>query len=302
MIVFVCGATGTQGGAVTANLLEKGIAVKSITRNINSPEATRLLSKGVTLSEGDFDDEESLNKAMKDCTALFLNLRPDFTKPNGELSQAQKLLSSAKHAGVEHVVYTSSLGTQNPERMPHWSPNSMVGMLIAGKQAIENEVRNAGFKTWTILRPGNFMSNFLSPMVQMYQGLVETGTFTTAFLPETILPMIDPNDIGQFAAASILDPVRFNRQEIENVSQMVGAADLMKDLARFTGKDIKIKFLSEEEIAEQLPTNPLLGPQKVMRDMSLLVDMKEVQKWGIQLGTFAGFLGREKERVQQTYV
>lgn len=302
MIVFVCGATGTQGGAVTTNLLEKGIAVKSITRNINSPEATRLLSKGVTLSEGDFDDEESLDKAMKDCTALFLNLRPDFTKPNGELGQAQKVLCAAKHAGVEHVVYTSSLGTRNPERMPNWSPNSMVGMLIAGKQTIENEVRNAGFKTWTILQPGNFMSNFLSPMVQMYQGLVETGTLTTALLPETMLPMIDPNDIGKFATASILDPVTFNQQEIENVSQMVGAENLMQDLARFTGKDIKIKFLSEEEITEQLPTNPLLGPQKVMRDMALLVDMREVQKWGIQLGTFAEFLEREKERVQQTYL
>ncbi|KAJ6032724.1 hypothetical protein N7540_003456 [Penicillium herquei] len=300
--VFVCGVTGTQGGAVANNLLEKDIKIKSITRNIDSPQAKCLISRGVHLSEGDFDNEECLKQAMVDCTALFLNLRPDFTKPNGELNQAQNLLSAAKHAGVKHVVYTSALGTVNPERLSHWSPSSMVGILLRGKQAIEKEVRNAGFESYTILRQGNFMTNFLNPMVQMYQGLVETHKFTTAFLPGTILPMIDPNDIGKFATASILDPQRFNGKEIETVSQMVGVVDLMQDLSRFIGKNIQPVFLSEEEINEKLPTNPLLAPQKVMRDMSLLVDMEEVQKWGIELGTFAEFLERERERVEQTYL
>ncbi|KAJ5710424.1 hypothetical protein N7488_004580 [Penicillium malachiteum] len=301
-IVFVCGVTGTQGGAVAHHLLQKDIKIKSITRNINSPPARSLISRGIHLSEGDFDNEESLKQAMVDCTALFLNLRPDFTKPNGELNQAQNILSAAKHAGVKHVVYTSALGTVNPERLTHWSPSSMVGLLLRGKQAIEEEVRNAGFESYTILRPGNFMTNFLNPMVQMYQGLVETHKFTTAFLPETILPMIDPNDIGKFATASILDPQRFNQKEIETVSQMVGVVDLMQDLSRFTGKNLQPVFLSEEEINEKLPTNPLLAPQKVMRDMSLLVDMEEVQKWRIELGTFAQFLEREREKVEQTYL
>ncbi|KAJ5272716.1 hypothetical protein N7478_007841 [Penicillium angulare] len=301
-IVFVCGATGTQGNAVAHNLLEHGIEVRSITRNINSPQAKRLLSKGIFLSEGDFNDKESLKKTMTNCTAIFLNLSPDHGNPTGELNQARTLISAAKEAGIKHIVYTSALATNNPERLTHWDPSSIVGMLLRGKQAIENEVKNAGFENWTILRPGNFMSNFLSPLVYMYQGLVQTKKFTTAFLPDTILPMIDPNDIGKFAAASIIDPVKFNQQEINTVSQMINVKDLINDLSQSIGEPIQITFLSEEDLLEKLPENPLLGPQKVMRDMSLFVDMEEVKKWGIKLGTFVEFLEREKERVNQTYM
>ncbi|KAJ5093275.1 hypothetical protein N7456_009136 [Penicillium angulare] len=301
-IVFVCGATGTQGSAVTHNLLERGIEVRSITRKIDSLQAKRLLSKGISVSEGDFIDKESLKKPMQNCTALFLNLSPDHGNPTRELDQAKTIISAAKEAGIKQIVYTSALATNNPERLTHWNPSSLVGMLLRGKQAIENEVKNAGFERWTILRPGNFMSNFLSPLVYMYQGLVETKKFTTAFLPDTILPMIDPNDIGKFATASILDPVKFNQQEINTVSQMINVKDLINDLSKFIGEPIQITFLSEEELLEKLPQNPLLGPQKVMRDMSLLVDMEEAKKWGIELGTFAEFLEREKERVDQTYV
>ncbi|KAJ5643234.1 uncharacterized protein N7484_005741 [Penicillium longicatenatum] len=300
--VFVCGATGTQGGALTNQLLGKDISINAITRNINSTEAQRLVSLGVSLTEGDFDDEECLKKAMADCTSLFLNLRLDLTQPTAELDQARKIISVAKKAGIKHVIYTSALATNSPERLPHWTPSGIIGMLLLGKQAIENEVKAAGFETWTILRPGNFMSNFLDPLVRMYQGLVETGKFTTAFLPDTIIPMSDPNDIGKFAAAAILEPAKFNHQEIETVSQMMTAKEIVKDLSAATGKDIRAVFLSEEEITDQLPKNPILGPQKVMRDLSMFVEMKNVQKWGIELGTFAGFLEREKERVDRTYL
>ncbi|KAJ5928565.1 hypothetical protein N7466_007521 [Penicillium verhagenii] len=300
--VFVCGATGTQGGALTNQLLDKGINVNAITRDINSSQAQHLISRGVSLTQGDFDDEECLKHAMANCTSFFLNLPPDFTKPTGELDQARKILSVAKQSGVRHVIYTSALGANNPEQLPHWTPSGLIGMLLLSKQAIEKEVKAAGFETWTILRPGNFMSNFLDPLVRMYQGLVETRKFTTAFLPQTILPMIDPNDIGKFAAAAIVEPSKFNHREVETVSQMMTVEDLVKDLSMATGKDIEMCFLSEEDIAAQLPTNPVLGPQKVMRDMSLLVDMEYVRSWGIKLETFAGFLEREKQRVDMTYM
>ncbi|KAJ5653105.1 hypothetical protein N7490_000108 [Penicillium lividum] len=300
--VFVCGATGTQGGALVNQLLHKGININAITRDITSTQAQHLISLGVSLTEGNFDDEQSLKRAMVNCTSLFLNLSPDFTKPTGEIDQARKILSVAKQTGIKHVIYTSALGSNNPQKLPHWTPSGLVGMLLLSKQAIEKEVKAAGFETWTILRPGNFMSNFLNPLVRMYQGLVETGKFTTAFLPETLIPMIDPNDIAKFAAAAILEPVRFNHHEIETVSQMMTVDHLLKDLSTATGKDIQAVFLSEEEITNQLPQNPTVGPQKVMRDMSLLVDMENVRKYGIELGTFAGFLEREKEHVDMTYL
>lgn len=301
-VVFVCGATGNQGGALIQNLAQHGIKIHAITRNINSPAAQRLQSQGVFILEGDFDNQESLKKSMSGCTTLFLNLSPNHTKSTAEVEQAKKILAIAQEVRVQHIIYTTALGTNNPEALKHWDPNSLVGTALAGKKVIEEEVRNAGFESWTILRPGNFMSNYLFPLVKMYGGLVETGTFTTAYSKDTVLPMVDPNDIGKFAAAAVLDPVKFNEIEIEIASQMMGIEAVLNDISQATGRELQVVYLSEEEIEEQSRQNSLIYVQLVMRDLSQFVDMEKLKEWKIELGTFPQFLEREKDRVEKTYL
>ncbi|KAJ5896499.1 uncharacterized protein N7473_005898 [Penicillium subrubescens] len=301
-VVFVCGATGNQGGALIHNLAQHGIKIHAITRNIKSSAAQILQSQGVTISEGDFDNQESLKKSMSGCTTLFLNLSPNHTKSTAEIEQAKQILAIAKEVGVQHIIYTTALGTNNPEALKHWDPNSLVGTALSGKKIIEGEVRNAGFKYWTILRPGNFMTNYLFPLVRMYGGLVETGTFTTAYSKDTVLPMVDPNDIGKFAAAAVLHPVKFNGKEIEIASQMMGIEAVLNDISQATGRELQVVYLSEEEIEEQSRQNPLIYVQLVMRDLSQFVDMAKLKEWKIELGTFPQFLEREKERVEKTYL
>jgi uncharacterized protein YbjT (DUF2867 family) len=301
-IVFVCGATGTQGGALTTHLLQHNIQVHAITRNIQSEAAQKIKNHGVYLTEGDFDNEGTLQKAMINCTSLFLNLSPNHQNPSAELSQAKSIISIAKKAGITQIIYTSAMGTVNPERLPRWDPTNLAAKVLLSKQSIEKEIQNAGFEHWTILRPGNFMSNFLNPLVRMYQGLVETGKFTTAFTPETVLPMVDPYDIGRFAAAAVYDPTRFHGKEVEIASQMMVAEAIIKDIAQATGREMGVVFLSEEEVKEKMVTDPFLGPQLLLRDMAIFVDFEMVKGWGIELSTFAKFLEREQVRVKGTYL
>jgi uncharacterized protein YbjT (DUF2867 family) len=299
--VFVCGATGTQGGALIQHLLEHRFEIHAVTRDLESDATRNLLSLGVALAKGDFDNEASLKSSMAGCTSLFLNLNFNHANPEGEIQQAKRILFLAKQVDIQNVVYTSAMATTEPTRLTPWDPKSLVAMVLLSKQAIETEVRNTGFKRWTILRPGNFMSNFHNPLVRMYQGLVETSTFTTAFAPDTVLPMVDPNDIGKFAAAAFLDYTKFNQMEIEIASEMMRVEDVVRDLSEATGRDMKIVFLSEEAIKEQKAQNPLIGAQLAIRDLSLFVDMEKVRSWGIELGSFAQFLKREKARVDATY-
>ena len=49
LTVVVTGATGTQGGAVVKNLLERGHQVHAVTRNPESAKARELASAGVKL-------------------------------------------------------------------------------------------------------------------------------------------------------------------------------------------------------------------------------------------------------------
>jgi uncharacterized protein YbjT (DUF2867 family) len=300
--VFVCGATGTQGGALIDHLLKHDVKVHAITRSLDSPAAQRLQNLGIAITEGDFDNNESVKQNMTHCTSLFLNLMPALTDLNTSLEQARRLLRIAKESGIKQVIYTSGVSAGDPSRNKYWDPNGMISKMMLNKQEIENEIRNAGFETWTILRPGNFMTNFLFPMNQMYPGLAEQGVFTTALAPDTLLPMVDPNDIGQFAAATILDPARFNHQEIEIASEFMGVGEIMRALARATGRDFKVVFMSDEEIDKQKAVNPFLAGQLMMRDMSSFVDLEKVKVWGLSLGTFDQFLVREKARVDASYL
>ncbi|KAJ5272183.1 hypothetical protein N7524_005452 [Penicillium chrysogenum] len=299
--VFVCGATGTQGGALIDHLIKLDVKVHAITRSLNSPAAQNLQNLGVAVAEGDFDNDESVKQNMRDCTSLFLNLMPALRDPHASLEQARRLLKIAKELGIQQVIYTSGVSANNPSHNKHWDPNSIISQMMLNKQAIENEIRNAGFESWTILRPGNFMTNFLFPMNQMYPGLTANGTFTTALTPDTLLPMVDPNDIGQFAAATILDPPKFNHQEIEIASEFMGAEEIMRTLSRATGRAFKAVFMSDKEIDKHRAVNPFIVGQLMMRDTSSFVDLEKVKAWGLPLGTFDPFLVREKARVDTSY-
>ncbi|KAL3465060.1 hypothetical protein BJX64DRAFT_285925 [Aspergillus heterothallicus] len=301
--IFVCGATGTQGGALINNILKTpSVKAHAIARDPSSPKSQLLKTAGVSLFPGDFNDAASLRTAMQNCTALFINLMPSLADLTQELAQAERLLAIAKEVGVQHVVYSSGFSVDHPEQRKYYNPDGFVTKLLFSKQRVEGAVRDAGFKYYTIIRPGNFMTNMLAPHVNvMYAGLVENAEITTAFTPDMVLPMVDPDDIGKFALAAFKEPERFNGQEFEIASELMRFDDVVRALGEVMGKEVKINYMSQEEIEEKIATNPFLGGQLMMRDMVECVDMDKVRAWGIPLTSFEEFLRREEGRVKSTY-
>ncbi|KAF9880205.1 hypothetical protein CkaCkLH20_02159 [Colletotrichum karsti] len=299
--IFVSGATGTVGGAVAKNLLESNIAVRALVRNPDSDAARTLSRLGATLIPGDYDDEDALKKATEGVTGAFLNLMPDFVDHAWELKTAKRIMAAARDAGATHFVYSSGFAVQAPEKLRHWDPDSFTAMVLLSKQSIEEEVRQAGFENWTILRPGYFAGNFLLPQVAVFPDLVNDGRFVNAFKPDSQLPVLDPYDIGKFAAAAYRDPARFNGQEIPISAENMTVGELMAKLSTASGKDIRAVFLSDEEIEAQKAGNPFIAGQLAARDMVQFADQENTNSWGITLGTFDQFLEHEKARVQETY-
>ncbi|KAL4817412.1 hypothetical protein BDW67DRAFT_28186 [Aspergillus spinulosporus] len=300
--IFICGATGTQGSAMISSIHKHHPATKihAITRDPSSKWSKALQAAGITLFKGDFDDEDSLRTAMAGCTALFLNLMPNLIELAQELAQANRILRIAKEIGVHQIVYSSGLVT-NAERRKYWDPTSFVAKIVLSKNQVEDAVRNAGFKYYTIIRPGNFMTNFLAPYVyRQYPGLAERGEFTTAFTRDTVIPMIDPNDIGEFGAAAFMDPEGFHGKEIAIASELLTLDEILASLSKATGKQLKANYMSQEEIDAQMKTNPFVGGQLMARDMVDEVDMAYMNTFGIQMGTFEAFLAREEERLRET--
>ncbi|RGP70162.1 nad dependent epimerase [Fusarium longipes] len=299
--VFVSGATGCQGGAVARYLRSKAVPVHALVRNPTSTKAKELESIGVNLTPGDFDNKEALEEAMKGCTSLFLVLMPDFEDLTAERRWATNIFLAADAAGVKHAIYSSGFSADNPDRLVFLERGGMVDIVMRSKNAIEKQTRNAGFDYWTILRPGFFMANFVEPFVRMYPDLVEEGVWTTTLTPTTVIPLTDTITIGKFGGEGFLNPERFHGKEITYADEWLEAEAVLRRLSKAVGKDLRAKYLSDEEIEKQKPTNPFISGQLCMRDMAKLATKKATEEWGIPLGTFDEFLQREKEAVRETY-
>ncbi|KAL2257337.1 hypothetical protein VTK26DRAFT_318 [Humicola hyalothermophila] len=291
---FVCGGTGTQGGAVARQLRALGWEVRTITRDPNSKAAQALTAIGVTCIAGSWHDEAALAQGLAGCDALFLNVMPSLEGKDIEFGAGDAVLRGAKAAGVRRVVYSSAvpLGAA--------APGSVLAASRDQKRRLEARVRELGFDSWTVLQPGYFMTNFLAPMVRfMLPGAAESGAASVAFRPDTRLPLIDPEDIARFAVAALRDPDTFHGKEIRLAAEKPTVEAIWEVVRRGTGRDLRVTYLSEEEAEQAAAANPVLAAQLSAREMG--DKMEATVGWGIEMTTFEEFVAREKQAFDETF-
>ena len=88
--VFVCSATGYQGGGLARKLREIGWNVHATTRDLSSAAALALKDIGVQLKECDWDNSDVLRDSIKGCDKLFLCLLPNWDDPSQERRQVRR--------------------------------------------------------------------------------------------------------------------------------------------------------------------------------------------------------------------
>jgi dihydroflavonol-4-reductase len=131
MRALVTGATGFVGAAVARALLREGWQVRAMVRL--GSDRTNLQDLGVELAVADLTDFASLPPALEGCGALF-HVAADYRlgAPNplelyrSNVEGTRFILQAARQAGVQRIVYTSSVatigiptnGTPGDERTP----------------------------------------------------------------------------------------------------------------------------------------------------------------------------------------
>jgi len=109
---LVTGATGFLGWHVANRLLARGERVRALVRN-----TSRVRELDGEVVTGDLRDPESLERAVAGCAVVF-HVAADYrlwAKYSSELYRSnvegtRNLLTAARDAGVERVVYTSTVG------------------------------------------------------------------------------------------------------------------------------------------------------------------------------------------------
>lgn len=146
-----------MGRALTKALLEKGFAVRIITRR--TPAAAQ---EGAAYAEADFADAESLKKALAGAdaaihlaAALFCRSKEDFMRANAE-GTANFAAAAAATPGLRKIIYLSSLaaGGPSPADAPRTEADADAPVSFYGMSKLEGEKAVKNFPgAHVILRP-----------------------------------------------------------------------------------------------------------------------------------------------------
>jgi uncharacterized protein YbjT (DUF2867 family) len=223
-MIVVTGATGNVGQPLVRALAESGERVTAVSRGIapvNLPGGTRHV-------RADLATPDSLQPAFAGAEALFLH--DGGAGAHGLDPRA--ILDVADAAGVRRVVLLSSQGVATrPESASHG------GVM----RAVEEAVRESGL-AWTILRAGGFASNAFA-----WAESVRAERSIAAPFGDTGIPVIDPADIAEVAAAALRKDEHTGHIYVLNGPAAVTPRQQAQAIAAALGEPVRFVELTRTE-------------------------------------------------------
>lgn len=223
-MIVVTGATGNIGRPLTQALAEAGEQVTAVSRH---PAA---VPDGVRHVVADLAEPAGLRPALAGAKALFLLLSGDLHAAGADPAD---IIGEAAAGGVRRVVL---LSTQGVVTRPS-------GRTRIAMRALEDTLRESGLE-WVVLRPGGFASNAL-----WWAESVRAQQAVAAPFGDVGVPVIDPADIAEVAAAGLLEDrhaggvyeltgpeVITPRQQTEAIATALGSPVRFHELTRDEAK------------------------------------------------------------------
>ncbi|WP_410624906.1 SDR family oxidoreductase [Amycolatopsis sp. cmx-8-4] len=179
-MIVVTGATGNVGKPLTRALIEAGEQVTAVSRHAApAPEGGRHVVADLAAPAG-------LEPALAGAKALFLLLSGDLHATGASPAD---VIRQAVASGVRRIVLLSSLGVATRP----------FGATRIALRAVEDVLRESDVD-WAVLRPGGFASNAL-----WWAESVRERRVVAAPFGDVGVPIVDPADIAEVAAACLLD-------------------------------------------------------------------------------------------------
>ncbi|QWF81826.1 SDR family oxidoreductase [Amycolatopsis sp. CA-230715] len=219
-MIVVTGATGNIGVPLVRALTSAGEQVTAVSRH-PAPDVSRHVV-------ADLAEPASLEPALAGAKALFLLLSGDLHTVGADI------IARAAASGVRRIVLLSSQGVatrpQDPTRI--------------AVRAVEDALRESGLE-WTILRPGGFASNAL-----WWASSVRTRRVVAAPFGDVGVPIVDPLDIAEVAAACLLDSTHAGGVYELTGPEVITPRQQASAIASALGSSVEFHELTREEAAE----------------------------------------------------
>ncbi|UNO43495.1 NAD(P)H-binding protein [Streptomyces sp. MST-110588] len=219
MTVLVTGATGNVGRNVIRFLLEKGHAVRALTRDPRSAQ----LPAGVEVFPGDLRRPQSLTAALEGARAMFLF---------PVAATAKEVVALAGAAGVRRVVVLSS--------------GAVTGGLDTGFHLpVEQAVEASGLE-WTHVRPGEFATNKLAlwgPSIRAERTVRDPD-------PDAAWYPVHERDIAEVAALALTEDGHTGRAYTLNGPELLSRRRQVELIAEALGEEIRFEVVSPHEARE----------------------------------------------------
>ncbi|MFE7854749.1 NAD(P)H-binding protein [Streptomyces sp. NPDC057403] len=228
-MIVVTGATGNVGRTLVPLLASADEEVVAVSRRARLED----LPAGVRHARADLADAASLRPVLDGADALFVVLGGEL---NSHGQSPRALLDEVTAAGVKRVVLlTSQINSTRPQAPSH-----------TRLREFEQAVRASG-ADFTVLRPAGFASNAFA-----WAESVRTRRTVLAPFGEVALPVVDPADIAEVAAAALRENGHAGRTYELTGPEAIGPRRQAEVIAEALGEDVAFVELSREQARAHL--------------------------------------------------
>ena len=271
--ILVCGATGSQGGAVARNLLDRGFRVRALTRDPQKPEARTLAEQGAEVVQGDMDDRSSVDRALEGAHGVFSVQNFWETGYEREVQQGKTVADAIKEAGVQHCVYSSVGSAHRETGIPHFD----------SKWEVEEHLRELDLP-YTVLRPVFFMQNW-----EMMREPILGGTLPQPLDPDKPFQHVAVEDIGAFATIAFEHPDEWIGREVDIAGDEQTMPEIAETFGRVIGSEVDYYQVPWDQFEEQMGEE-LAVMYRWFNDVGYEADTDALRREHPDLTTFERYL------------
>lgn len=253
-LIAVVGATGAQGGGlVRASARDGTFAIRALTRDVTSDKAKALATLGASVVAANLDDIESLKRAFDGAYGAFcLTNYWEHFSPERELAQARAQARAAKHAGVQHVIWSTLEDTRRwvplaDDRMPTLMGKYKVPHFDAKGEA-NVEFTSLGMPT-TLFHTSFYWENLIYFGAGPKKG-PDGKLAITMPMADKRLPGIAVEDIGKCALGLFKRGSEFIGKTIGVAGEHLTGNQMAAALTEALGQEVRYDAVQPDEYAK----------------------------------------------------